>query len=252
MRDHSRAVTVAAVSTVALLTSACATSPAPTTRSSTGTTPQPTPIAVFAPGVTALPGGAHALRVAGVNSIYTVVVPAGWFALGTDLVDKYPETGKRRPVLGLSVWDVGQVPRDPCHWQGKGLDPGPSVETLVAALVAEKMRNATSPTDVTLAGYEGKYFEWSVPADMMSSTWTDFDGCDLSSDGVDRDFVSWFANDPTHDERYEEVPGQVDRLWVLAVNGQRLVVDATYSPDTTQADRAALSRVVDTLRFSAS
>jgi hypothetical protein len=37
--------------------------------------------------------------------------------------------------------------------------------------------------------------------------------------------------------RYEQVSGQVDRLWVLDVNGERLVVDATYSPDTIQADR---------------
>jgi hypothetical protein len=51
--------------------------------------------------------------------------------------------------------------------------------------------------------------------------------------------------------RYEQVPGQVDRLWVLNVNGQRLVVDATYSPDTTKADRAELGAIVKALRFVA-
>ena len=49
--------------------------------------------------------------------------------------------------------------------------------------------------------------------------------------------------------RYEQVPGQVDRLWVLDVHGQRLIVDATYSPDTPQADRAELTQVVESLRF---
>ena len=106
---------------------------------------------------------------------------------------------------GLSVWDVGEVFRDPCHWQGQGFVPGPSVEDLVAALVAQKLRNATTPTDVTLAGYAGKYLEWSVPADMKSSSWTSFDACDLDSDGVHRDFLSWLGNGMG--DRYEELPG---------------------------------------------
>jgi hypothetical protein len=178
---------------------------------------------------------------------YTVVLPSGWYDLSGQVIDKYDETGAPRPVLGLSVWEVGQVFHDPCHWKGQAFDPGPSVEDLVAALVAEKMRNATTPTDVTLAGYAGKYLEWSVPADLKSSTWTDFDACDLDSNGIDHDFLSWLGN--RAGDRYEQVPGQVDQLWVLDVSGQRLVVDATYSPNTSQGDRAALEQVVDSLRF---
>ena len=174
-----------------------------------------------------------------------MVVPKGWFEQDGHFII----TGATEPVLGFSVWDVGEVFRDPCHWQGQGFDPGPSVENLVAALVAQKMRNATTPTDVTLAGYAGKYLEWSVPADMKSSSWTSFDACDLDSDGVHHDFLSWLGNGMGY--RYEEVPGQVDQLWVLDVNGQRLVVDATYSPDTSQGQRAELEHVVDSLRFSA-
>ena len=142
------------------------------------------------------------------------------------------------------MWDVGQVYRDPCHWHGPGFDPGPGVSNLVAALVAQKMRNASTPTDATFAGYAGKFLEWSVPADMKSSTWTDFDTCDLASNGVDRDFANWLSNDGQA-ESYEEVPGQVDELWVLDVNGQRLVVDATYSPNTSLVTGRSWSRVVE-------
>ncbi len=56
---------------------------------------------------------------------------------------------------------------------------------------------------------------------------------------------------PGNGKRHEQVPGQVDRLWVLDVKGQRLVVDATYSPDTTQADRDEHERIVQSLRFVA-
>ncbi len=52
-------------------------------------------------------------------------------------------------------------------------------------------------------------------------------------------------------ERYEQVPSPVDQLWVLDVNGRRLLVDATYSPDTSQADRAELDQIVKSLHFGA-
>jgi hypothetical protein len=112
------------------------------------------------------------------------------------------------------------------------------------------MRNASRPTAVTLAGYSGQYLEWSVPADLKSSTWTDFDACDVDpSDVVHRNFNSWLGNGMGN--RYQQVPGQVDRLWVLDVNGQRLVIDGTYSADTVQADRDELESVVASIRFIA-
>ena len=74
-------------------------------------------------------------------------------------------------------------------------------------------------------------------------------GCDVFPSNGHRDFVSWFSNGDG--ERYEQVAGQVDRLWVLNVNGQRLVVDATYSPDTTQAQRRELGQIAKSLRFAA-
>jgi hypothetical protein len=69
-----------------------------------------------------------------------------------------------------------------------------------------------------LAGYAGKYLKWSVPADLKSSSWTSFDACDLDAPGGYRDFLSWLGNGMG--DRYEQVPGQVDQLWVLDVNGQ--------------------------------
>jgi len=282
MHASQRLVTTATVIAVVLLVSACsgaAVGPSPTTGSSpasaaalvaqatatiapTVTAPasptptssvspssNPTPAPTFAYDATALAAGPHAARVMGTGeyAIFTVVVPAGWFDVADHhFVIKYPSVGG--PVLGLSVWDVGQVFRNPCHWQGTAFDPGPSVRDLVAALVAQPMRNATRPTDVTLAGYEGRYLEWSVPTNLKSSTWTDFDVCDVDDSGH-HDFQGWIGNGMGN--RYEQVPGQVDRLWVLDVNGQRLVVDATYSPDTTPTDRNQLEQLVKSLRFGA-
>ncbi len=177
----------------------------------------------------------------------TVVVPTGWYDVAGYFVLKYPE--RATPVLGLSVWDVGQVFRDPCHWQGTGFDPGPGVDALVAALVAQPMRNATKPTDVTLAGYHGRYLESVGPGRHQVELAGPNSTSATSTASGHHDFQGWLGNGMGN--RYEQVPGQVDRLWVLDVKGQRLVVDATYSPDTTHADRDELAQVVESLRFVA-
>ena len=232
---HVRACTFVGAMAVGLLASACAASTS-------------TPAATGTP--TALPSGAlreGALVIGkGTYSRYTVVMPSGWLDQGAFVV-KY-DSSTPGPVIGLSVWNVGVVYRDPCHWHTSGFVPKPGVDNLVAALAAQKLRNATTPTDVTLDGYAGKYLELSVPADIKSSTWTDFDACDIAADGTDRDFAGWLGNGG-EGERYEQVPGQVDQLWVINVKGQRMLVDATYSPDTSQADRTQLDQVARSLQI---
>jgi hypothetical protein len=148
---------------------------------------------------------------------------------------------------GVSFWDVGKVARNPCHSIGHLYDPGPTVDDLVAALEAQSMRDATAPTDVALAGYAGKYLEWSVPTHWKVTGDSDFAGCDVQANGH-RDFVSWLGNGG-EGERWQQMAGQVDRLWILNVNGQRLVVDASHSPDTTKAQLDEEDQIVHSLEF---
>ncbi len=136
-------------------------------------------------------------------------------------------------VLGLSVWDVGRVPRNPCHSIGHLYDPGATVEDLAAALAAQPMRHATMPTDVVLGGYHGRYLQWSVPAHMVVTGDSDFAGCDVRSGGH-RDFVSWFGN--RMGERWQQEAGQVDRLWILNVTG-----NGSWSTRPTRLERRSRS-----------
>jgi hypothetical protein len=174
---------------------------------------------------------------------FTVQAPSPWSTSDGYFVINH--TGG--VVLGISVWDVGQVSRNPCHWRGHLYDPGPTVDDLVAALSAQPTRDPTTPTDVTLAGYHGRYVQWSVPADMVVTGNSNFAGCDVKLNGH-RDYVSWFGQGMG--DRWQQMAGQVDRLWVLDVSGQRLVVDATYSPNTSQAQRDELGQIVNSLRFT--
>jgi hypothetical protein len=167
---------------------------------------------------------------------YSVQAGGAWSGQGAFVIRTPPS------LMGISVWDAIQVPIDPCRWQSTMTTPGPTVEDLVHALVAQRTRNATTPTEATLAGYKGMRLEWSVPPDMV-----DGEKCDPWPDNGYRDFVSFLG--PRGSERYQQVANQIDRLWVLDVNGQRLVVDATYGPDTTDAQKAELEQVVESLKF---
>jgi len=61
-------------------------------------------------------------------------------------------------------------------------------------------------------------------------------------------FESWTGRGWATD-RWQQGPGQVDRLWILNVNGKRLVIDANYLPSATRRQRKELDRVVHSIRF---
>ena len=105
-----------------------------------------------------------------------------------------------------------------------------SVDGLVAGLASQKSRHATAATDVTLDGFTGKYMELTVPARI------DLADCD------DGEFRTWI--DPTGGARNLE-PGQRDLLWIVDVDGSRLVIDAALGPDTTPQDRADRIQMVE-------
>jgi hypothetical protein len=139
--------------------------------------------------------------------------------------------------MGLSFWDVNKVYGTPCKWKSEGMvDPGQSVGGLAAALSQQPLRGGTAPVAFDIAGVRGTYVRLSVPRHL------DLAVCDEGT------FESWTGLGWAHD-RWEQGPGQVDQLWILNLDGQRLVVDANYLPGATKADRAELDGVVRSIRF---
>jgi hypothetical protein len=167
-------------------------------------------------------------------------VPDGWGSGGRFTYRIRPGIGET-PVA-MQFWDVGKLYGHPCKWRGTLFDPGPTVDDLAAAIVDIPLRDAIQPSDVTLGGYSGKYLEWSVPADI------DFSDCDM--DGGEHFFESWIG-DPTgwDGDRYHQGPGQVDRLWILDIDGVRFVIDAFSMPSATDPERAELVKVVESIGF---
>jgi Tol biopolymer transport system component len=165
----------------------------------------------------------------------TFTVPSGWEAW---------DLGVLTPgeTEGVTFWNVSTVPADPCHWQRGGPQVGPTVDDLATALANQSRRHATTPRDVTLAGYAGKHLTLTVPAHIEYGL-DEFSSCDQGY------FVSWDETPSSSFERYHQGPGQVDELWILDVRGFRLVVDASYWRDTPTRDRAEIHRIVKSVRI---
>ena len=171
-----------------------------------------------------------------------MTVPEGWFNFEGWGLGK-----SNRFTTAVSFWSVASVYGTPCEWTSQAMvDPGTDVDSLASALAGQPLRNATSPRDVDLAGMPGTFLEWSVPTDIA------FDEAHkakaLFPDCDEQTFQSWTANGWNSD-RFQQAPGQVDRLWILDVNGERLVVDAYYLAETSEEDRAELEKVVQSIRF---
>jgi hypothetical protein len=165
------------------------------------------------------------------------------YRITMDLLDGYASSEGSPVVLGtdggqgISAWTVGNVYAEPCRWVGTLLDPpiGPSVDGLVGGLASQNSRHATAPTDVALDGFTGKFMELTVPARI-----------DLA-DCHDGQFRTWV--DPTLEGARWLDPGQRDLLWIVDVDGSRLVIDAALGPETTRQDRADRIQMVESIRI---
>lgn len=153
-------------------------------------------------------------------------------------------------LAGVSVWEVGEIYAEPCNWNDTLFDPGPTVDELADALGTIPLRQASKPVSIVRDGYSGKQVIWSVPSD------TDFDSCDTDpgdsfydgrQSGIQPYFESWVT--PTGGDNFEHEPGQIDELWILDVDGTRIVIDIWYTPLASATDLEELNQLVDSLEI---
>jgi hypothetical protein len=126
---------------------------------------------------------------------------------------------------------------DPCQWSTTIPEtPATTVDELVEALAAQASRDASAPVDITLDGYAGKSITLHVPDDA------DFTQCD------DELFSSWGTRDEDP-SRYHQGPGQIDKLWIVDVDGVLVVIDAGYYAGTPQEVVDEMDAIVETATF---
>ncbi|MDQ3938605.1 MAG: hypothetical protein M3253_07990, partial [Chloroflexota bacterium] len=166
----------------------------------------------------------------------TFTVPAGWTAedYGFLYKDK-DEPGEVR----LSTWVLTHIFTDACQWEASSLvDVGTTVDELVAALADQQGREASPPTDTTLAGFPATRIELTVPGDLDTSTCTN--GNLRYWPGPGPDFASGECCN---------APGNTDSIYVVDVAGSRLVVVARHYPGSSAENRAELQSILDSIRI---
>jgi hypothetical protein len=169
------------------------------------------------------------------------------YVITMELLDGYRQEGQNPVVFGsdsgqgISAWTVGNVFAKPCHWNNTLLNPpiDSTVDGLVAGLLSQKGRHATTPTDVVLDGYAGKYMEMTVPAGLDVAT------CDRGAG--DPEYRTWV--DALYEGQRNLEAGQRDLLWIIDVDGTRLVIDAALGPQTTKQDRADRIHMVESIHI---
>jgi hypothetical protein len=203
-----------------------------------------------APSTTSAPSGAGASAIAGRapgpyvfagngGPAITVTIPApGWDGDGGSLV----RNDNSDPPDGAGMIGPWYGPQyvfgDPCRWSTTTPKvPASTVDEMVAALTAQKSRDASAPVAITLDGYSGKRITLHVPDDATFST------CDSGQ------FASWTSSPNGEPERYHQGPGQIDEVTILDVSGKLMVFDAAYYKGTPAGDLAELHAIVDSMTF---
>lgn len=124
---------------------------------------------------------------------------------------------------------------DPCTYRGF-LDPqpGPTVDDLASALGSLPGFDVITPTEVTVDGYRGKQLTLTAP--------DNFEGCKLSIG----EYRLWQL---PLGMIFSFTPGQRMALWILDVEGERLVVSSDTFPATTAQELAEIQEVLDSIRI---
>lgn len=187
------------------------------------------------PGATPTPSATSYLITNPEGVRVTLALPEGWVRESW-----YVNNARdaRTELTAIQIWAVSNAYTDPCQWAEAALDPplGPTVDDLATALENQPTREATV-TDVTLDGYSGKLVQMTVPADAV------FADCDGG------EFRSWVGVTGPDDARYHQGPGQQDDVYILDVDGLRLVIDALSYPGSPAADLEKLQQMLDTIQI---
>ncbi len=212
-------------------TSSSSTSSPSSADPSTG--PSWTPLSAEPEGVPLEPG-AYGLIANGVSDHVVVIrAPAGYQNIGGWTF----VTGAPFHAMGFVTAD--RVPRDPCGSEGHtkfdtAVDPGPSVEDLAEALVAQKGAATSEPVPVRVAGHPGLYLTYRVAKGIDVST-CEARAFDIFSTGPG----AW----------YLEASRERAAIWIVDVDGERLVLAWVAVPGVTRAQMREMTRMVQSARF---
>ena len=215
--------------------------PAPTPTPTVAPTPSPSPTPVSSPGPLPtsgeVPAGTYAITdqtLTGVSRL-TLTVPAGWNVADTIAKDAGTSTETM-----FTTWVVSDIFEDACKWDQTKIVSlvGMTPQQVVTALAAQKSRTASAPTSTTIGGYPAQQITLTVAPTLDTSTCTN--GNLRYWPGAGPDFGSGMCCN---------LAGNIDTVYVVDVNGKRMVIVARHYPGSPAADVAELQAIVDSLQI---
>jgi hypothetical protein len=161
-----------------------------------------------------------------------ITVPSGWETFFGGLVIHPGSTegpGGAALVMGWTTFWVG-LNSDPClqaEHEIPDIEVGPTVDDFVDAVVAHPALDVSEPADVELGGHSGRFLTLTGPSDIS--------GCN-----------NWRPWDPGF---YVQGPDNLWDIWVIDVDGSRVVIIAEHFPGTPADVKTELREMVDSIRF---
>jgi hypothetical protein len=208
-------------------------------------TPSPTPSATVTPSQSPAlrpipvfgeaPPGRYTMSVPSTPITVALTIGSGWSSGGTFIAHNYLD---QEGDAVVNFYTIGNVYLDICDANGGGVatasmlpNPpiGPTVDDLVAALDAQVNTTMSPAVDVVVGGHAGKRVTMIV-SDPYEHCITDPPR-------------PYFVDPNGVPVRYLQ-PGEPDTLWVIDVDGQRLVI-ITVQPD----DSTIATAVVNSMEF---
>jgi len=166
----------------------------------------------------------------------TFTVPDGWAGISGSGVWLAAEKSSAPSGATMGFGRGSWLHSDPCLTAAQiaaddappDVAVGPSVDEFANALADHPLLDVTDPVPVTLGGHSGKYVDLQLPSDLT--------GCN----------TSYFPWEPGI---YAQGPSHRWHLWILDVDGVRVVVQTTDYAGTSAQHLAELSAIVESIQI---
>lgn len=142
-------------------------------------------------------------------------------------------------TLLITITEVANVAQDGCAGDAPADPPvGPEVDDFADALASLAPFEVTSdPADVSAFGFSGVHLELTVPD-------IDLDEC------FEGNVHSWVDNRVDDGPFYGYgMSGTVEEIWLLDVEGTRLMIAAMRRPGATPGDISEMEAILDSIRI---
>jgi hypothetical protein len=160
----------------------------------------------------------------------TFTVPDGW-ALAEEVAVTKPSASTVAPSgMSLHFLRGGWLFRDPCLKVDTvpDIEVGPSADDFAEALAAHPLLDTTTPVDVTLGGFSGKYLDLQVPSDISGCT---------------AEYYPWAP------AFYAQGPNHRWHIWSLDVEGVRVVIQNGDFAGTLPEDLAEMHAIIKSIQI---